>query len=110
MLDPDQNFVELLLATFVIGCVAATAATALKAFIEQRNRDPTGKEPPFDPDRGEYVALAIEGGVLFASFQVVLKVVKMTVPKELNQPFVFNALIKGLEREISPDAVSSSLF
>jgi hypothetical protein len=110
VIDPDRDFVQLVLVTFFIGCVAATAATALKAFIEQRNQDPTGKEPPFDPDRGDYFALAIEGGVLFASFQVVLKVVKMTVPSELNQPFVFNSFIRDFERILAPEVVSSSLF
>lgn len=52
-----------------------------------------------------YCTSAIEGGVLFASYQIVTKIVTMIVPENYNVKFVFNQVLQEMEREIDPDVV-----
>ena len=52
-----------------------------------------------------YCTSAIEGGVLFASYQIVTKFVTMIIPENYNMKFVFNQVIEEIEREIDPDIV-----
>jgi hypothetical protein len=53
----------------------------------------------------KYASSAIEGGVLFASYQVMTKIVAMIVPESFNVKFVFNQVLENIEREIDPDIV-----
>lgn len=53
----------------------------------------------------KYASSAIEGGVLFASYQVMTKIVAMIVPENFNVKFVFNQVLENIEREIDPDIV-----
>jgi hypothetical protein len=53
----------------------------------------------------KYTTSAIEGGVLFASYQIMTKIVAMVVPEDFNMKFVFNQVIESIEREIDPDIV-----
>ena len=53
----------------------------------------------------KYTTAAIEGGVLFASYQIMTKIVAMVVPEDFNMKFVFNQVIENIEREIDPDIV-----
>jgi hypothetical protein len=109
----DGEFVELVLATFLVGCASAAAATSLKMFIEMRN--PVGKTGLAEGSSSsngisfngaQYAAAAGEGGVLFASFQIVLKVVMMIVPSDFNKNFMFNSFIKEIEQQLAPEVVS----
>lgn len=53
----------------------------------------------------KYSSSAIEGGVLFASYQVMTKIVAMIVPESFNVKFVFNQVLESIERGIDPDIV-----
>ena len=53
----------------------------------------------------KYSTSAIEGGVLFASYQIVSKVITTIVPEPLNIKFAFNQVIESLLKEINPDIV-----
>lgn len=53
----------------------------------------------------KYTTSAIEGGVLFGSYQIMTKIVAMVVPEDFNMKFVFNQVIENIEREIDPDIV-----
>ena len=53
----------------------------------------------------KYSTSAIEGGVLFASYQIVSKIITTIVPEPLNMKFAFNQVIESLLKEINPDIV-----
>ena len=53
----------------------------------------------------KYSTSAIEGGVLFASYQIVSKIITTIVPEPLNIKFAFNQVIESLLKEINPDIV-----
>lgn len=103
----DEEFGLEVLATFVVGCIAASFATSLKTFIEARNpATEDAKNENVNLSGTQYAAAAVEGGVLFASFQIVLKVVMMVTPQDFNKPFIFNSFIKSIEEQLAPEVVS----
>jgi len=50
-----------------------------------------------------YSGIALEGGVLFCGFQIILLLLQMVVPEQYNIKFAFASLVEQVERDISPD-------
>ena len=97
----DMYFNELILTTFAVGFVAGIGGLGVKQAIESRtsSSNTTSNELSLP----KFVATGIEGGVLFASFQLVLKAVGMIVPQgrtidywsldRLSEPFLLTLYI-----------------
>lgn len=141
-----DDFVQLVLTTFVVGSIAAISGTMIKDFgrgvekeieksknkkiresnqkkkLEKKKISITPKKVgskvstnfiPKEIDNNpfirsvltRYATAAIEGGVLFASYQITTKMVKSVVPENYNVKFVFNQVLQEIEREIDPDIV-----
>lgn len=116
----DDNFPQMLFATFGVGCVAAAVSFVVKELGSKLDSFDS-KSAQFSPlssttniavdSDGDnklplnvrFIDSAIEGGVLFATFQATLSVINMIVPPDLNKPFVFNSLIETIEKTIDPD-------
>ena len=124
----DDHFATVVLATFFIGCFSALVSTAVKDFgisLEDSKRKvnvgsaavvdfSSSIVPTIKSNDSEvlgnrkatalrYGVSALEGGVLFASYQVVIKIIKQIVPANLNQPFIFNTFIQNVEQILDPD-------
>ena len=70
---------------------------------KEKDKIEVDNNPFFRAVLTRYITAAIEGGVLFASYQIMTKIVTMVVPENLNVKFVFNQVIEEIEREIDPD-------
>ena len=77
-----------------------TKSSKISTTFIQTDNNPYIREVLF-----RYCTSAIEGGVLFASYQIVTKFVTMIIPENYNMKFVFNQVIEEIEREIDPDIV-----
>eukprot|EP00596_Hydrurales_sp_CCMP1899_P010482 CAMPEP_0119039296 /NCGR_PEP_ID=MMETSP1177-20130426/8693_1 /TAXON_ID=2985 /ORGANISM="Ochromonas sp, Strain CCMP1899" /LENGTH=320 /DNA_ID=CAMNT_0007002977 /DNA_START=354 /DNA_END=1316 /DNA_ORIENTATION=- len=51
----------------------------------------------------KYATAAIEGGVLFASYQIIMASVRSIIPKDLDVKFAFNIILENIEKGIDPD-------
>ena len=95
----DEYFNELLVVTFAVGFVAGIGGLGVKQAIENRastnelDKDNPAKAGLFDESNlPKLLATGIEGGVLFASFQLVLKIVGMVVPKGMIMSYLIDEL------------------
>ena len=86
----DVYFSELILTTFVVGFVAGIGGLGVKQAIESRTS--SSNATTSESNALKLIASGIEGGVLFASFQLVLKVVGMIVPQGMMVGHLINYL------------------
>lgn len=80
----DVYFNELILTTFAVGFVAGIGGLGVKQSVESRTLLSSNATTSNELSLPKFVATGIEGGVLFASFQLVLKAVGIIVPQGRN--------------------------
>jgi hypothetical protein len=95
LLDPYRKSIGTEVSIdFLFGAIAALIGSVVKDLSS------TDAKPPVSETRLRYTQSAIEGAILFSAYEIILKVVKATVPEDFNDELMFQKVLETVSKEI----------
>lgn len=106
----DSNFIILDTEYFLLGVLAAWCGDLVKENLFRSNKasnkskNVTDQVPAIDIGQ-RYSRVGLEGGVLFLSYETILKLVKSIVPDQFNEKLMFSKAFELVEEEVLENSI-----